>query len=102
METCGNNTGIRENRRTSDRKFESPADADLSNCSIGAEAPAAAFGKTASADFASVGYKYEGKTMENKSIVFFCCFYPASAGAEQGAVISTARCLSCDNRHITG
>ena len=40
-------------------KFESPADAGLSNCSIGAEAPAAAFGKTASADFASARYKYE-------------------------------------------
>ena len=34
-------------------KFESPADAGLSNRSIGAEAPAAAFGKTAFADFAS-------------------------------------------------
>ena len=33
-------------------KFESPADAGLSNRSNGAEAPAAAFGKTASADFA--------------------------------------------------
>jgi hypothetical protein len=31
--------------------FESPADAGLSNGSIGADAPAAAFGKTASADF---------------------------------------------------
>ena len=41
-------------------KFESPADAGLSNRSIGAEAPAAAFGKTASADFASAGYKYGG------------------------------------------
>ena len=34
------------------------ADAGLSNRSIGAEAPAAAFGKTASADFASAGYKH--------------------------------------------
>ena len=34
--------------------------AGLSNRSIGAEAPAAAFGKTASADFASAGYKYGG------------------------------------------
>ena len=40
-------------------KFESPADAGLSNCSIGAEAPAAAFGKTASADFASARYSFE-------------------------------------------
>ena len=40
-------------------KFESPADAGLSNRSNGAEAPAAAFGKTASADFASAGYKFE-------------------------------------------
>ena len=40
-------------------KFESPADAGLSNRSIGAEAPAAAFGKTASADFASARYKFE-------------------------------------------
>jgi hypothetical protein len=40
-------------------KFESPADAGLSNRSIGAEAPAAAFGKTASADFASAGYKID-------------------------------------------
>jgi len=43
-------------------KFESPADAGLSNCSIGAEAPAAAFGKTASADFASARYKFESNT----------------------------------------
>ena len=47
---------IHRNKRS---KFESPADAGLSNRSIGAEAPAAAFGKTASADFASAGYKYE-------------------------------------------
>ena len=73
------------------KQYRNSADAELSNCSIGAEAPAAAFGKTASADFASAGYKYEGKTMENKSIVFFCCFYPASAGAEQGAVMPLRR-----------
>ena len=47
---------IHRNKRS---KFESPADAGLSNRSIGAEAPAAAFGKTASADFASAGYKYK-------------------------------------------
>ena len=41
-------------------KFESPADAGLSNRSIGAEAPAAAFGKTAFADFASARYKSIG------------------------------------------
>jgi hypothetical protein len=41
--------------RSGDEKIESPADAGLSNCSIGAEAPAAAFGKTAFADFASAG-----------------------------------------------
>ena len=44
-------------------KFESPADAGLSNRSNGAEAPAAAFGKTASADFAinmDVGQKRSG------------------------------------------
>jgi hypothetical protein len=49
--------------------FECPADAVLSNRSIGAEAPAAAFGKTASADFASAGYKYktdEKGKMKNK------------------------------------
>ncbi len=33
------------------------ADAELSNSSNGADAPAAAFGKTACADFASAGYK---------------------------------------------
>ncbi|MDY6334605.1 MAG: hypothetical protein SPL56_07365, partial [Lachnospiraceae bacterium] len=38
-------------------KFESSADAVLSNSSNGANAPAAAFGKTACADFASAGYK---------------------------------------------
>ena len=38
-------------------KFESSADAELSNSSNGADAPAAAFGKTACADFASAGYK---------------------------------------------
>ncbi len=43
-------------------KFESPADAGLSNCSIGAGAPAAAFGKTAFADFASARYKNEQQT----------------------------------------
>ena len=31
----------------------------LSNSSIGADAPAAAFGKTAFADFASAGYNYD-------------------------------------------
>ena len=40
-------------------KFESSADAELSNSSIGAPAPAAAFGKTACADFASARYKNE-------------------------------------------
>ena len=34
----------------------------LLNGSIGAEAPAAAFGKTASADFASARYKNEQQT----------------------------------------
>ena len=38
------------------------ADAGLSNRSIGAEAPAAAFGKTASADFASAGYNDSRRT----------------------------------------
>ena len=47
-----------EREQIREKKFESPADAELSNCSIGAEAPAAAFGKTASADFASAGYKH--------------------------------------------
>ncbi len=42
------------------RKFESPADAVLSNRAIGAEAPGATFGKTAFADFASVRYKDDG------------------------------------------
>ena len=52
-------------------KFESPADAGLSNRSIGAKAPAAAFGKTASADFASAGYKFESPAdagLSNRSI----------------------------------
>ena len=40
-------------------KFESSADAELSNCAIGADAPGAAFGKTTSADFASVRNKDE-------------------------------------------
>ena len=39
-------------------KFESDIDMSLSNSSIGAEAPAAAFGKTAFADFASARYKF--------------------------------------------
>ena len=38
-------------------KFESDIDMSLSNSSIGADAPAATFGKTAFADFASVRYK---------------------------------------------
>ena len=41
------------------KKFESDIDMSLSNCSIGADAPAAAFGKTACADFASAGHKLE-------------------------------------------
>ena len=52
-------------------KFESPADAGLSNRSNGAEAPAAAFGKTASADFASARYKFENPAdagLSNRSI----------------------------------
>ena len=43
-------------------KFESPADAGLSNRSIGAEAPAAAFGKTAFADFAEAPAAAFGRT----------------------------------------
>ncbi len=43
------------------RKFESDIDMSLSNSSIGADAPAATFGKTTFADFASVRYKHEEK-----------------------------------------
>ncbi len=39
-------------------KFESDIDMSLSNCSIGADAPAATFGKTAFADFASARYQH--------------------------------------------
>ena len=52
-------------------KFESLADAGLLNGSIGAGAPAAAFGKTASADFASARYKFES---------------PADAGLLNGSI----------------
>ncbi len=41
------------------KKFESDIDMPLSNSSISADAPAAAFGKTAFADFASARYKNE-------------------------------------------
>ena len=44
-------------QKPEEEKFESSADAELSNSSNGADAPAAAFGKTACADFASAGYK---------------------------------------------
>ena len=40
-----------------EQQFESDIDMSLSNCSIGADAPAAAFGKTVFTDFASAGYK---------------------------------------------
>ena len=40
-------------------KFESDIDMSLSNSSIGADAPAATFGKTAFADFASARYENE-------------------------------------------
>ena len=46
--------------RISEEKFESDIDMSLSNSSIGADAPAATFGKTAFADFASVRYKNAG------------------------------------------
>ena len=39
-----------------EKQFESDIDMSLSNSSIGADAPAAAFGKTAFADFASGRY----------------------------------------------
>jgi len=42
-----------------DKKFENDADASFSNSSIGADAPAAAFGETAFADFASAWNKLE-------------------------------------------
>ena len=45
-------------------KFESDIDMSLSNSSIGADAPAAAFGKTACADFASVRYKNGKRILE--------------------------------------
>ncbi len=51
--------------------FERSADAARSNCSIGADAPAAAFGKTASADFASARYMFESPAdagLSNRSI----------------------------------
>ncbi len=40
-------------------KFERDIDMSLSNGSISADAPTAAFGKTAFVDFASAKYKYE-------------------------------------------
>jgi len=42
-------------------KFENDADASFSNSSIGADAPAAAFGETACADFASARNKHDNK-----------------------------------------
>ncbi len=48
-------------------KFESDIDMSLSNSSIGADAPAAAFGKTAFADFASARYK-SVKSGEHKAL----------------------------------
>ncbi|MDY2945151.1 MAG: hypothetical protein SOU32_05795, partial [Lachnospiraceae bacterium] len=48
-------------------KFESPADAGLSNRSIGAEAPAAAFGKIAFANFASARYSFERSADADRS-----------------------------------
>ena len=50
--------------KIAEEKFESDIDMSLSNSSIGAEAPAATFGKTACADFASVRYKFV-KEFEN-------------------------------------
>ena len=55
---------IHRNKRS---KFESPADAGLSNRSIGAEAPAAAFGKTASADFMKQTKREKGKNKKRNS-----------------------------------
>ena len=49
-------------------KFESDIDMSLSNFSIGAEAPAATFGKTAFADFASARYKYAITDDNTKSV----------------------------------
>ena len=43
--------------KIAEEKFETDIDMSLSNSSIGAEAPAATFGKTAFADFASARYK---------------------------------------------
>ena len=45
--------------RWEERKFERDIDMSRSNSSIGADAPAAAFGKTVFTDFASARYKFE-------------------------------------------
>ena len=51
-------------------KFESDIDMSLSNSSIGADAPAATFGKTACADFVSARYikvsKFGSKNKDSK------------------------------------
>ena len=49
--------GVWQAAKRREMRFEGPASAGLSNSSSGAGAPAAAFGKTAFADFASVGYR---------------------------------------------
>ena len=51
--------------------FENDTDMSFSNGSIGASAPDAAFGKTASADFASARYMFESPAdagLSNRSI----------------------------------
>ena len=50
-------------------RFESDIEMSLSNSSIGADAPAAAFGKTAFADFASARYKYGTLVAEKEAAV---------------------------------
>ena len=51
----------------SEVKFESDIDMSLSNSSNGADAPAAAFGKTACADFASAGYQLESDILRTRT-----------------------------------
>jgi len=58
-----------------EKEFENDADASFSNRSIGADAPAAAFGETASADFASAWNKFENDadaSFSNRSIGASC------------------------------
>ena len=82
-------------------KFERDIDMSRSNSSIGADAPAAAFGKTASADFASARYRNEkaGNPIQVADRLFGALEYLVRNGQSPLAQLAQALQLNKSTAH---